>query len=458
MNKVLILAYYFPPIVASGSHRPTGFCAHLPSLGYKPVVLSTEPSQIHPPVAVDSSLERLLSPETEVHRLQDLNLQKSLLATRERLRKKAKNGTNSQNPSLATQDSAETPTLLGGLKSAVLDRVFRFPDQQRGWGNAAVKFACKIPASERPNVVFATGNPWSALVAGEKISRYLDIPFVADFRDPWSDNPKPPLSASLGRKAEALEAKIIRRATAVIANTEELAESFRRKFPESGSKVSTITNGFHNSLLDTFAGLPARIPAENNDYFELSYFGAVYELRRPTELLRAIKSLRDEGVAKADRLRVRFTGGWIVTDPECNALAAELEQQGAMVRERGLPHAEYLERLKQSQYLLVLQQGFPLQIPAKIYEYMASERPLLMIGGEGATANLINRTGLGRVCPNNVTQIKSTLISLLEASDKPAVQDKSVIEQFAYSELTKSVASCMDKAISDYSNLKGAKR
>ena len=282
-------------------------------------------------------------------------------------------------------------------------------------GSRGGPFAKRLPESSRPDIVFATANPWSSLLAGKQIAAYFDVPFIADFRDPWRDNPKPPLSKSLGDKTALLEERIITAADGVVANTEELAESFRVRYPIDRSKITTITNGYHESLKSKFASLPGRLENSSSKHglVELCYYGAIYELRRPTELLLALKQLLDEQVPGSETIRLRFTGGWIATNEQCNSLATELESRSVLSRVAALPHEKYLENLKKSQYLLILQQSFPLQIPAKIYEYMASGRPMIMIGGEGATANLIRNARVGQVCPNNVDSIRQLLTNLL---------------------------------------------
>ncbi len=248
-----------------------------------------------------------------------------------------------------------------------------------------------------------------------------------------------------------LEKELILSASGVVANTEELAESFRQKYPAAGARVTTITNGFSESLQERLASFPAYSESSTGTV-DLCYFGAVYELRRPTELLQALKELLDSRVPGADRLRIKFTGGWIVEDKDCNRLAEELEKRHAVSREPSQSHENYLRRLKKAQYLLILQQGFPLQIPAKIYEYMASGRPMIMIGGEVATANLINSKGIGEVCPNSVDSIKRMLERLIKAPDQVRGAKEEVIKQFSYASLTTELAAVLDKALSGYTH------
>lgn len=448
MRRILVLAYYFPPIAASGSLRPAGFCAHLPSLDYRPTVLSTQYRDVHPPIAIDESLEMLLDSSLDIQRVNHINWQKTLLTLRDKI---ARRGVSDGSQSVATTDQDGEVGQLGLLKqakAAFLDRLFRFPDQQKAWAAATFRYARKLPTEKRPDIVLATASPWSALVAGSKIAEHYKVPFVADFRDPWTKNPKPALSPSLGRKAEVLEAEIFHKATRIIANTPELADEFRRQYPSNAKKVVTITNGFHQSLEEKFANLPSF--QASSDKVELCYFGSVYELRRPTELLLALKNMLDAQFKGCERLMVRLTGNWIVEDQACNRLAEELEERGALIREPGVDHESYLNRLKASQILLILQQGFPLQIPGKIYEYIASGRPILVIGGEGATANLVHDAKLGMVCENSIAGITKTFTRLLGEQHSIQPPDPKSIGRFNYASLSTQLAETLDSAITEY--------
>ena len=116
-----------------------------------------------------------------------------------------------------------------------------------------------------------------------------------------------------------------------------------------------------------------------------------------------------DGRLKPDAIRLRFVGGWDPLTKSVSDWQSSLEQHGFLRREPAISHSLCLAEMKRSSVLLVLQPDSPLQVPAKIYEYVATGRPLLLIGGEGATANLVNRHALGVSSPNQVESIKALL-------------------------------------------------
>ncbi|NPA80200.1 MAG: glycosyltransferase family 4 protein [Thermotogae bacterium] len=81
---------------------------------------------------------------------------------------------------------------------------------------------------ESPDLLVATAPPFSALVFGRLLARDLRIPFVADLRDPWSNNPHRP-----NRLADTLlEGWVLKGASAVlVANDREMYDEARRFNP-----------------------------------------------------------------------------------------------------------------------------------------------------------------------------------------------------------------------------------
>lgn len=446
-KRVLILSYYFPPMAVSGSMRPAGFCSHLGEYGYETHVVSNAvPPANGGTIPVDPSLMRLVPDGIRIDRIGHTDWMQELLDLRARIRghKGSAPATGEPAKSAAVADVQHSNGRIRQLREHVLNRLLLFPDRQNRWIAAVRRAVRDFKPHERPDVVFATGNPWSALVAGLDISRRVGVPFVADFRDPWTQNPKPPLP-ELVAAAGACERRILTRSDRIIANTPALQEAFTSRYPASAHKIVTITNGYHESLLEPGSNL--NVPQMSGTGIELDYYGSVYELRKPGTLLAAIAALADNGRIRSGDFRVTFTGHWGVTDSECNALADRLEAQGLVRRISAVNHAEYLERSRSSQHLLVLQQDFPLQIPGKIYEYVATGRPLFLVGGQGATAELVRAHDLGYVCADNHDDLCEAITALVERRLSISPPASETIAAFGYSALTQQLAAVFDAVL-----------
>ena len=149
------------------------------------------------------------------------------------------------------------------------------------------------------------------------------------------------------------------------------------------------------------------------------------------------------------QLRVRFVGTWESTDQDCNRFAVSLESLGFLRREPPVSHEKCLHQMKGANVLLVVQPESPLQVPGKIYEYIAMGRPLLLIGGEGATANLVQRYHLGASCPNSIGGVKRLLRGIVEGTETIPVPDQEQVKRFEYRSLTGELAALLDAVVAE---------
>ena len=191
--------------------------------------------------------------------------------------------------------------------------------------------------------------------------------------------------------------------------------------------------------------MPARTEPPTGSKIELCHVGTVYPLRNPKTLLRAMHELKQE---RDDLpLRLRLVGGWDVQDAETDQLAESLEASGVLVREGSVSREAALQKMGEASHLLILQQDFPLQIPAKLYEYVATGRPIIAIGGPGATRNLVTNSKLGICCEDSVTSIRAMLISLLEAPENVPTPTESTIQSFEYQQIAHQVADVLRRTL-----------
>lgn len=444
MNRVLVVAYYFPPVSASGSVRPLAFCRYLEALGWTPEILATEPASIHPPLDTDCGLAAHVPPSVVVNRVAHLDPLQTLIGLRDRLVDRP--APRQVAPETTARAKGDTTSWLRNSTALLQEHLFAFPDHHVSWMRPAVRRAEQV-ARERPfDVVFATGKPWSGLLTGMTIARRLRLPLVADFRDPWTRNPYASWS-SFGTysRARRLEARICQQACFAIANTDELRAQFVRDYPQMGDKFITITNGYDDWSVAR-GSVSRRSAGPDGSRLELWHFGTLYGQRDPIELLSALCELHDEGVATPDTIRLRLVGRWLITNAESNRVAQILEARNLLVREPHLQHAQCLERMREATALLVLQPASPLQIPAKIYEYVAAGRPILVVGGEGATSNLVERHALGTCCADHRSELKRLLRALL-AGETLRFAGTKERERLHYRELTGKLATCLNGAL-----------
>jgi hypothetical protein len=447
MKRVLIIAYYFPPIAASGAIRPLGFCRYLTEYGWLPWVLSTDAGSVYPDQGIDESLCDGLPGQVRIERLPHPYPLRTLLRARDQVRELMR-AFGPTRPRDGRNHDQRGASQANTLKDLVLDWAFSFPDAQYSWRRPAFRWGSQLPQTERPDAILATGNPWTSLLVGKDLAERFGVPFVADFRDPWMMDPnyhKRFPSAFLLNKGKALEHSVCTAAACVITNTEELRSRFSAVYPELRNKFVTITNGFdpdHFSLIK-----PADDLADvDGETLELCHFGTIYMNRTPLRLFQAIAEMFKDRKLKPNQIRMRFVGAWDVMDDSAEDLARELEKHGFLRREAPSPRQTCLHQMACAKALLVLQPDYPLQIPAKIYEYVAAGRPILVIGGEGATVRLVKQYRLGLCCSTQVRDIKRLLGRLVSGEVRLESPDLSNINRFTYRTLTGQLASVLNAA------------
>jgi glycosyltransferase involved in cell wall biosynthesis len=456
MKSILIVAYYFPPVAASGAMRPLGFCRYLEQYGWRPWVLTTTPESVYPAHSVDQQLLARLPSTVKIESVPYTNPLHRMIAIRNRLRHTWRSGIAVKSHNviadgpISTPAKPQPPKARSSMKDLILDGSFSFPDPQCSWLGPAVRRFSDLKREEFPQLVLATGGPWTSLLVGQMLAKRFGVPFIADYRDPWTSNPYDSYSSPfLTNKAKRLEQSVCLSAARVIANTEELRLKFCENYPQLRNTCITIPNGFDpesfieedgvNALMDR-----STTPGVEAEGVELCHFGTVYGKRSPLQLFQAVWELYAERLVTADQIRMRFVGAWDVDDSRCEKLAQDLETHGFLRRETPVSHQICLQQMAHAKALLIIQPDSPLQIPGKIYEYIAVGRPLLLIGGEGATANLVERHQLGVSCPNDVSRIKPLLRQVAGgglALNPPA---KGCTDRFDYRTLAGELAQLLD--------------
>ncbi len=175
MKRVLIISYYWPPTGGSGVQRWVKFAKYLPQEGWQPVIYTPEnPEQL----VVDFSLGEEVPEEVEVIRrriFEPYSLYKKVLRGSGHSREAVEvNPVNAQNKSFVQKAAMW-----------VRGNFFR-PDPRCLWIGPSVRFLKKYIAEHPVDLIVSTGPPQSMHIIGMKIARETGLPWVADFRDPWT--------------------------------------------------------------------------------------------------------------------------------------------------------------------------------------------------------------------------------------------------------------------------------
>jgi glycosyltransferase involved in cell wall biosynthesis len=402
--NVLALAYVFPPNAGSGTYRTLYFANQWARGGDSITVLTVRQDDLEADALIDQELCRQVDPSITIVRARALRPLYWLLAWRARLRGAAAPSAAAE-PRGSGGSPAQPPrvSLLQRLKDS-FSGLLTFPDEHVGWVPDAVRRGWRVTRQRRIDCIYATGGPWSTLLAAALLQRLTGITLVIDFRDPWYSNPNlAARSARLRRAHRICERWCVAAARRVVLNTEELREDFIRRYSQlDAARFVCVPNGFET--LPQFA-MP------RTDRFTVTHAGALYLSRNPANFLRAVQRLLERQEIPAQALRIRFVGGVDLRDPQIEAALRQLADVIEIIPR--VPHAEALKLQQEAQVLLLFQSGFPLQIPRKVYEYLALAKPILAVTeAASATGRLVRELGAGRVTEDSAEAIAAALLAL----------------------------------------------
>ena len=412
-RTALMVAYYFPPSASVGTQRTLRWVRYLPELGWCPVLLTVrERDYGNTPLVPQGSR---VEPRVPVYRARVARPLEWALAVRalgRTLRRTLWRTLSSSRVAARTAQAALAPAAAAtsAHRSAAarwFDPWVTTPDANLGWWPFAVVAGLRAVWQQRPDVLYTSGPPHSSHLIAIVLKKLTGLPWVADFRDPWSRRPWLAAADRQGRRYRIqvrLEALVINQADCVVLNTETMGADFRKAYPEAAAKFRVISNGYDP---EAFGMLPDVAPP--TEVFTLTHAGALYRRRDPRPLLRAVATLRDRHVIDAATFRLNLVGS---AEPQFE-LDRLIEQQGLaglVTLVPRVPHAESLAFLARSHVLVIIQPDTELQVPGKLFEYLYLRKPVLALTGEGATADIVRRYELGVVAdPADVDSIAASL-------------------------------------------------
>jgi glycosyltransferase involved in cell wall biosynthesis len=300
------------------------------------------------------------------------------------------------------------PGRLSRAKDLV-DAALSIPDQESGWVAPATLRGLRHILSSRPDVIYSSAPPWSGQAVALILARLSGLPWVADFRDPWSRAPWRDWRRPFRQRAAAfLERRVVARADALLfvtnANLAEFADFYGA---EAARRFHMVPNGCDPAEFEGVEAVASRDP------FVLLHAGSIYGGRDPRPILHAIARALDHGTLGRSSFRLRLLGQ--VSRAELESECSRLGILDVVEFVPRVPRAEVLVALRAASALLLVQTGTTVSVPGKAYEYLAAGRPILALSEEGETADLVRQSGIGvSISPDSpVEHIESALLRVV---------------------------------------------
>ena len=438
MKRVLIISYYWPPSGGSGVQRWVKFAKYLPKEGWQPVIYTPENPEL---TAVDKTLSSEIPPEAEIikrHITEPYGIYRKLMGKG--------SSTDLKTLTSAGSSSDEVNPINGGMKSwkqnlsLFIRGNFFIPDPRILWLHPSVRFLKEYLKGHPVDAIVTTGPPQSMHLIGLKLSKATGLPWIADFRDPWTKMfyfKHLGLTRRSEEKHHKLEKEVLDGATRIIAVSPMVQKDFQYM---TSTPVELITNGFDEEDFNR--------EFELDEYFNITHTGLFASDGNPETLWKVLadKCSSDEEFKKS--LRIRLVGK---TDKEIidSIVSAGLGQN---LKDFGYQSHEVAVREQLNASVLILplrkEPEYEAVLPGKLFEYLASRRPILGIGQtEGAMAKVVRETGSGVVYNwDEEKKIKAWIDLCWDEFKNDELKDNmSDISKYSRRKLTKRLASLLNE-------------
>ena len=426
MKRVLIITYYWPPSGGSGVQRWLKMSKYLPENGWQPVIYTAEDAEY--PVE-DQSLMNDVAPEAEVIRrpiVEPYTFYKKFLGIKKG--EKVKAG--------FINDGAKKTGWKENLSVWLRGNLF-IPDARCWWIRPSVRFLNRYLKEHPVDAIISTGPPHSMHLIAKELHKKFNIPWVADFRDPWTDidfYKDLKLTRRSDRKHHRLERQVLSEATRVVTVGWDCAKGLEN---HGANNVAVITNGY-----DFFD-----ISNENyqkTSILTMSHIGIIGANRNPEMFWEAISEL---DIPMKIRLIGQIDNSVIESIKRHN-----IENYVEIIPY--IPHNQVIEEQQKSDVLLLFVNNTPNAkgiLTGKLFEYIASGRPILSIGPEnGDSARILNETQSGvTVDFNDKEKMKSVILDFVKKynDNQLITRHNEMVEKYSRRNLTKDFVKLLNETL-----------
>lgn len=376
-GRVLLVAFHYPPLAAApGALRAGAFARYLPAFGWQPHILAPRISAYDP-----GSCDSDVVVPGHVHRAWAIDARRHLGWRRRYM-----------------------------AWTAV-------PDRWAAWLPGAIASGLAAIRRHDIQVIWSTYPIATSHLVAAVLARLSGRPWVAEFRDPMVLDGAP----TQRRVLAAIERRVMRQADHLVFATDGSARDYVRRYPAIASRWTVIPNGYDPELQPDMpappdpAGLAATAGPRR-----IVHSGQLYPRDRdPTALFEALAAMK-----ATDRIssgQVRFVFRNIRDDSRYAREVARLGLEDLVEIAPRLPHSAALAEQARADALLVLQgKGFNRQVPAKLFEYLRTGRPLLaLVDPEGDTRALLDEVGVGEcAAPDHADAIAAAVSAFVESLDR----------------------------------------
>lgn len=428
-KKVLVITYFWPPSGGIGVLRNLKFVKYLRDFGWEPIVYTVE-NPSYPFLDLNNEKEVPEGVQVLKGRIwEPMSLFKKISG-----RKK--------------NDPLQNITVTTSSKKTVIDKFgiwvrgnFFIPDARAGWIKPSVKVLSEFLKENKIDAILTDGPPHTNTVIGMHLSQKFNIPWLADFQDPWTQvdyYQLMPIGKRADAKHRALEQEVFKTAKKITI----ASPSWKRDLEQIGAKnVDVIYYGYDEADFKSFE-------KKKTNYFKIFHAGLLGDDRNLSCFFEVISELILENPELKNILRIEFAGEVDFSNKEAvsnNDLEEITTFHGMISRKDVITHYE-----SSSLLLLPVNRSENAQgrIPGKLFECMRSFVPILVFGPiNGDVKNIVESKKLGISVEYSINkeQQKRYVLYLIDRflQNIPLLEENDISE-YSNFELTKKIASYLD--------------
>lgn len=420
MKKILIIAYYWPPAGGPGVQRWLKFVKYLRDFEIEPVVYVPENPE-YP--LIDTSLLNEVPEGITVFKQPIVEPYRFASFLSKKKTKQISSGI------IQTKTQSITEKLLLWIRGN-----FFIPDARKYWVRPSVTYLHGILKQEGIETIVTTGPPHSVHLIGHYLKEFNKVQWIADFRDPWTSigyHKKLKLTKFAKERHKELERLVLNSADKIVVTSATTKREFRQL---STKPIKVITNGYDTNR-------PTEVVLD--EQFTISHIGSMLTGRNPENLWQVLSELIKEHESLKKQLRLQFIGV-LSKDVSMSLKAYGLEPFVIVVGYVG--HDVAIRYQQQSQVLLLAEinseetRGI---IPGKLFEYMASGRPILGLGPKDwEVAAIVSQTKTGAIFEYaSHNDLKNVLLNWFHQYENKGLRVNSVgVDTYSRRELTRQLA------------------
>jgi glycosyltransferase involved in cell wall biosynthesis len=422
-RSILIFAPYFPPRLRVGAIRPYRFAKYLSGLGWDVTVIS------------------IANYDRDLTEIQKKDLENVKLIKLEPPFDNTVSKSNQSNDSVVKKKGSNF--LINWVdRNFPLDTWLPFFYSKRNQITNIIK-------EIEPDIIWSTSDPWSGGYVIGKIAKKLGKKWIADFRDPWTlcsvrFEKKNRLSSYFDKRAEKW---IVQNADHLTFTAKATENKYRSFYNLNSDKTTNIYNSFD-------ADINANQSDEQSiskETFDIFFMGSFRELSTARLIIEILGKIKSSNRVVFDQIKVHSYGDFIEKDFE---LASKYDVLSSFNKRDKVPFSKVQSEISKADLLLL--STHPERddiVPAKLWDYLLSGKPILSLVQNPEINEILEETNTGKQF--HLNELDNAVNFIIESVQSETVyvnqktSKKELIKKYSASETSKELSELLKRVITD---------